>query len=47
MLKVLKKYANVTREAVELYKSLRIECQKNQPVVRSILSKVLWITKSG
>ena len=31
MMKGLKKYANVTCEAVELYKSLRIECQKNLP----------------
>ena len=54
IMKVLKKYANVTREAVELYKSLCIECEKkrkhimtNGVVVRPILSKVLWITKSG
>ena len=31
IMKVLKKYANVTRDAVELYKSLRIECHTYRP----------------
>ena len=35
MMKGLKKYANVTREAVELYKSLCIECQKKKNVTAS------------
>ncbi|XP_041379797.1 KRAB-A domain-containing protein 2-like [Gigantopelta aegis] len=46
MMKVLKKYASVTREAGELYKSLYIECQKQHKrittkgvVVRPILCK--------
>ncbi|KAK6182638.1 hypothetical protein SNE40_010278 [Patella caerulea] len=46
MVKALVKYANVTREAIELFKSLCMECQKKRKrvtpkgvVVKPIISK--------